>query len=103
MNNLGEVIKERRQAKNLTLRQLEATSGVSASHLARIEMGKRFPSGRILGKLAGPLGFTQIELLKLAGYMSQDDSDARIDRLKAGIKREITDTLVNLYKKIDSL
>ena len=45
-------------------------SGVSASHLGRIERGERFPSGSVLRKIAGPLGFEEDELFILAGYLS---------------------------------
>jgi transcriptional regulator with XRE-family HTH domain len=54
----------------LTLRELATTSGVSSSHLGRIERGERFPSARILCKIAKPLGASESELLTLAGYMS---------------------------------
>jgi len=45
-------------------------SGVSPSHLGRIEAGERFPSARILQKIARPLGFEENELFMLAGYLS---------------------------------
>jgi transcriptional regulator with XRE-family HTH domain len=54
----------------LTLRELATTSGVSASHLGRIERGERFPSAHILRKIAKPLGASESELLTLAGYLS---------------------------------
>ena len=54
----------------LTLQELGAVSNVSASHLGRIEKGGRFPSARILRKIAGPLGFEEDELFSLAGYLS---------------------------------
>lgn len=54
----------------MTLQQLAAASGVSASHLGRIERGERFPSARILRKIAKPLGFSEDELFTLAGFLS---------------------------------
>ena len=54
----------------LTLQELGAMSGVSPSHLGRIEKGGRFPSARILRKIARPLGFEEDELFALAGYLS---------------------------------
>ena len=54
----------------LTLQELAAMSGVSASHLGRIERGERFPSAHILRKIAQPLGFDENELFTLAGYLS---------------------------------
>ena len=69
-NNLGEIIRRQRIAIPLTLQKLGATSGVSPSHLGRIERGERFPSARILRKIAEPLHFEENELFALAGYLS---------------------------------
>jgi transcriptional regulator with XRE-family HTH domain len=68
--NLGKIIKQQRAMRGLTLQQLGEMSGVSSSHLGRIERGERFPSGRILQKISRPLGFSETELFKLAGLLS---------------------------------
>jgi transcriptional regulator with XRE-family HTH domain len=52
--------------------QLGMASGVSASHLTRIENGQRFPSAKVLRKIAPHLRIGDIELLSLAGYVSAD-------------------------------
>jgi len=62
-NDLGRIIKQQRVMIPLTLEGLVTKSGVSASHLGRIERGDRFPSARILRKLAKPLWFEESELL----------------------------------------
>jgi len=72
--NLGELIRQRRVMVPLTLQELSAVSGVSPSHLGRIERGERFPSARILRKIAGPLHFEENELFALAGYLSPQPS-----------------------------
>ena len=69
-NELGRIIKQQRMAVPLTLQELAAMSGVSASHLGRIERGERFPSASILRKVAQPLGLEEDELFTLAGYLS---------------------------------
>lgn len=69
--NLGKILHEQRMAIPLTLEQLSAASGVSISHLGRIENGERFPSATILQKIATPLGYEENELFILAGYLSQ--------------------------------
>jgi len=69
-NHLGRIIKQRRVTVPLTLQELAANSGVSSSHLGRIERGERFPSARILRKIATPLGFEEDELFTFAGYLS---------------------------------
>jgi transcriptional regulator with XRE-family HTH domain len=69
-NNFGKILKQRRVTLPLTLRELSAMAGVSASHLGRIERGERFPSGSVLRKIARPLGFEENELFTLAGYLT---------------------------------
>jgi len=65
-----ELIRQRRVLVPLTLKELGEKSGVSPSHLGRIEKGGRFPSARILRKIAKPLGFGEEELFTLANYLS---------------------------------
>jgi len=67
---LGEIIRRRRVIVPVTLQELSSMSGVSPSHLGRIENGERFPSARVLRKIAKPLGFDEGELFALAGYLS---------------------------------
>jgi len=69
-NSLGDIVRQQRLMQLLTLQELAAKSGVSASHLGRIERGERFPSAPILRKIAKPLGFEEEELFTLAGYLS---------------------------------
>ena len=72
--HLGRILKQRRVVIPLTLRELAAISGMSPSHLSRIERGERFPSALILRKIAKPLGFEEGELFSLAGYLSLQPS-----------------------------
>ncbi|MBI4304276.1 MAG: helix-turn-helix transcriptional regulator [Chloroflexi bacterium] len=69
-SHLGGIIKQQRISLSLTLQDLAAKSGVSASHLGRVERGERFPSASILRKLANPLSFEEDELFTLAGYLT---------------------------------
>ena len=73
-NHLGGIIKQQRISLSLTLQEIAAKSGVSASHLGRIERGERFPSAHVLQKIAKPLGFEEDELFTLAGYLSPQSS-----------------------------
>ncbi len=43
-NDLGKILKQRRLMIPLILSELAVASGVSPSHLGRIERGERFPS-----------------------------------------------------------
>ncbi len=102
-NNLSGALRERRNTLGLTLCQVSTISGVSVAHIGRIENGQRFPSGCILRKLAEPLGFSEVELLKLAGFLSRDSSDDRLSKLKNEIKNEIACAFGALSAKVDSL
>jgi transcriptional regulator with XRE-family HTH domain len=73
-NDLGKILKQQRITVPLTLQELAAESGVSSSHLGRIERGERFPSARILRKIAKPLGFNEDELFTLAGFLTPQTS-----------------------------
>jgi len=75
-NHLGIIIKQQRIVLSLTLQELAAKSGVSASHLGRMERGERFPSAHILQKIARPLNFSEDELFTLAGYLSPQNGMA---------------------------
>lgn len=96
--NLGKIIKQQRILMELTLRELADRSGVSSSHLGRVESGERFPSARILQKIAGPLGFDEAELFALAGYLAPqpstaaemmgEDSVKRLDPIVANMLRQ---------------
>jgi len=68
-DDLGKILKQKRIMIPLTLKELATRSGISASHIGRIERGERFPSARILRKLAEPLGFEETELFTLADYI----------------------------------
>ncbi len=72
--NLGKILKQYRLSIPLTLRELTALSGVSSSHLGRIEKGERFPSASVLRRIAKPLGFEEDELFTLAGFLSPQES-----------------------------
>ena len=73
-SGLGELIRQQRVAIPLTLQELASLSATSPSHLGRVERGERFPSARILKKIAKPLGFEENELFTLAGYLSPQPS-----------------------------
>lgn len=102
-NNLGLLLKKRREEKELTLKELGRLSGVSASYIGRVELDERRPSAGVLRKLAGHLGYEEAELLKMYGYLSPDQTDDRIAKMKSSMKQEIAETMTGLMEKVDSL
>jgi transcriptional regulator with XRE-family HTH domain len=79
-NDLGRILKQQRLSIPLTLQELSSTSGVSSSHLGRIERGERFPSAHILRKIARPLSFDEDELFTLAGFLTPQGSGVAEER-----------------------
>jgi len=69
-NDIGRMLKQRRLMIPLTLQELAQASGVSSSHLGRIERGGRYPSARILRQVSKPLNLSESELFLQAGFLS---------------------------------
>lgn len=103
MDGLGEKLKELREREGLTLGELAKRMGATSSYLGRLERGERKASANILRRLAEPLGCTEVQLLKLGGFLSPDTTDDRLARLKEATKREITGTMTKLLEKVDQL
>ena len=72
--NIGHVLRKRRELLGLLQPQLAAISGVSIRTIQLVEMGKGNPSLETLIKLADPLGL-QIDLsIKEAGRKESSQS-----------------------------
>jgi transcriptional regulator with XRE-family HTH domain len=59
---LGQYIRERREARDLSLRELAKKLDCSAAFLSDIELGRRYPSEKVLKDIAVTLGVTIDEL-----------------------------------------
>ena len=102
---LSKMLKQRRLMAELTLRQLAASSGVSSSHLGRIERGERFPSGHILRKIAKPLELDETQLLMLAGYLSPQSSSGEYSpgQLDPYVAKVLSEEPVTIQRAVISL
>jgi transcriptional regulator with XRE-family HTH domain len=65
---LGEVIREQRLAKNLTLREVSANGFVSMGHLSDVENGRKECSSVVIGNIANGLGVESHNLIIEAGF-----------------------------------
>lgn len=76
MPTLGEFIKERRKIKELSKRALARKAGISHTEVHRIENGERQnPSIPVLTALADNLGVAREEMLRVAGYLDEDNKE----------------------------
>ncbi|MFC1983794.1 helix-turn-helix domain-containing protein [Chloroflexota bacterium] len=103
--DLGKMLRQQRLMAELTLRQLGDSSGVSSSHLSRIERGERFPSGYILRKIAKVLELDEIQLLMLAGYLSPRPSNGKYSpgQLDLYVAKVLSEEPVTIQRAVVSL
>jgi transcriptional regulator with XRE-family HTH domain len=73
LRTLGAVLRARRLAKRLSLRELSTRTGVSNAYLSELERGLHEPSLSILLAIASALDAPLAELLVQAGVL--DDGD----------------------------
>jgi len=104
-NDLAGILRQQRVMRNLTLKQLSEMSGVSSSHLGRIERGERFPSAHTLRKIAKPLGLGEGELFSIAGYLSPQpsatvESEAQLGRLDPYVAMVLSREPVELQRAV---
>ncbi|MBA7663381.1 hypothetical protein ES703_71421 [subsurface metagenome] len=104
-NEIGKTLKQRRLMIPLTLRELAAKSGVSVSHIGRVERGERFPSGHILRKIAKPLDLDESQLLMLAGYLSPQPSSGEysLGQLDPYVAKVLSEEPVHIQRAVISL
>ena len=62
MKTLGERIRELREAKDMSLRELAAAIEVSPAFMSDVELGRRYPSDKHLAALATALETSAAEL-----------------------------------------
>lgn len=89
MNSVGEFIKERRLSKGWSKRALAEKAGVSHSEVHRVENGERMnPSVPVLYSIADALGVPKEEILRHAGYKSDDGDVPLIEKVFPDLKTE---------------
>ena len=68
--SLGDYLRNLRDTRRMTLREVEQASGVSNAYLSQLENGKlKRPSPHILHKLSGVFGIPYERLMEKAGYL----------------------------------
>lgn len=105
-NNFGELVREIRLSKRLSLKDLAEKSGLSCPYLSRIENGKRKPSANTIKKLADALDVKYLYLLNEAGLLSEEDIvDGENELLKENIRlneenRKLREVIKNMQNFI---
>src|SRR5512132_2962099 len=84
--NIGERLRELREARNISMRALATRSGLSATALSMIERGKASPSVSTLYKLADALG------VSITSFFNTDMERKQIVFLKADARTRVSFT-----------
>ena len=71
VHDLGEYLREQRQAAQLSLRQLSEVAGISNPYISQIERGLKKPSAEILQALAKALEISAESLYVRAGILAE--------------------------------
>ena len=77
--NLGNAVKQMREALGWSQSQLARASGVSQQNVSRIEQGKQMPRVDMLAFIARALGATPDDILTRAGLIDLGDTWTKSD------------------------
>lgn len=69
---MGEVLRELRREKGITLRQLSKKSNVALGYISDIERGRKDPSSVVIQSLANGIGMSAAALIIESGYRMGD-------------------------------
>lgn len=99
---LGKYLKDSRNAKGLSLRQVNKISDISYSHLNMIENGKRNVTPALLKNLAKLYGLDYIDLYEKAGYIDliEDEKKDILKKIGAIPLSEIETTKIPVLGKV---
>lgn len=102
MNNVefGIYLREKREERKLTVRQLNTYSGVSHSYISQLERGNRgIPSPDILKKLSKPLGIDYEELMIKAGHIEDGENKEKESKVYSLPEEVILNVIKEAEKK----
>jgi transcriptional regulator with XRE-family HTH domain len=72
---IGKLVRQLRTERGITQAQLAEWTGVSRSHLAQVELGRRKPSEKVARALGIALGLSLYEVYSTAGFLSETERD----------------------------
>ncbi|MCK8823990.1 LexA family protein [Fuchsiella alkaliacetigena] len=95
--NIGEYLKKLRKEAGLTLTELQEQTGVSTSHLSKIERNQRKLKPKTMEKVAEPLNVSYELLMQKAGYIDLTNLKGMLNE-----QSEVTGSLtVNKQKEFE--
>lgn len=93
---VGALIKDARQKKGLSQKDLAIRCGITPVQLCRIENDESIPSKKTLKKLSGYIGISYTSLIIEAGYNSM--SEKNVYYKKDGTELDVDQLIRSIYK-----
>jgi len=73
---LGIELKKARDQKGVSLQAIANTANISTAYLQKLERGQvSTPSPRVLRRLGSSVGLPYLDLMELAGYLDEEESE----------------------------
>ena len=101
LRDVGDYIREQRNAAQVSLRQLAKAAGVSNPYLSQIERGLRKPSAEILQQIAKALRISAEQLYVRAGILEERAGDDTVTATilgDAGLTERQKQVLLEIYE-----
>jgi transcriptional regulator with XRE-family HTH domain len=99
VRELGEFIREQREAAQISVRGLAAKAGVSNPYLSQVERGLRRPSADILAQIAQGLSISVETLLVKAGVLPAGETPQVVAAIRADteLSERHKSALIDIY------
>lgn len=85
---MKDFLTQRAQERNLSFRQVAAGIGIGSSHLSAIMNGKRPVSVEVCNSIADFFGVQRVELYNLIGWVTMDEDEEFINRIREFSKKD---------------
>ena len=101
----AENLRKIRRKKGLTQEKLAERANMSLQYLALLEIGRKFPSGEMLERLANALDIETYELLAVPPSANNElellrnDIIREVKTLNESFAKNITDEVINVIKQ----
>ena len=105
---LGKVVRQERQARHLTIKELGDKAGLSEIYVGEIERGQKYPSAKVLESLAKALEIEMAEFFELMAEEFRTEQEPHITNVIGFIpstqtqpKRTVVKRIVNMLDEGD--
>lgn len=96
MKSLGELLRQTRELKGLSLRDVQRDTEISNAYLSQLETGHSSkPSPQLLHRLAVYYEFPYEQLMEAAGYLLRGDQDTQKKTLDSTLQTALMSANLN--------